>query len=306
MTEPASRTSCSAAPQDLQALITLASDFRWELDEALRFCALAGPLIERGTLDPKQLIGQRLTDWPAERLRETGTDAAMAAIRARQAFHELHCALPLIDGSLRWFALAGLPRFTPTQHFSGYQGVAADITAKLDEEAHYRHLAMHDALTGLPNRRLLADRVEQAIHQARRQGTRLAIMLVDLDHFKHINDRFGHAVGDRTLIALATALGRAVRQSDTVARLGGDEFVILLPRVGNAMDAVNVARKIIDHLAQTGPHLLTASAGLSLFPDHGVDLHNLLMQADQAMYRAKRDGGNGVRMAEPIAPERLR
>ena len=307
MTQPIPTQPCSAAPQDLQALLTLASDFRWELDEALRFSAISGPLVERGILNPQSLMSKRLTDWPEQHLREgSATEAALAALRAHKEFRDLQCAITLSDDTPRWFALSGLPRVAPGRPFCGYQGVATDITHRLDEEAHYRHLAYHDALTGLPNRRLFNDRVEQAINQARRQGTRLAVMLIDLDQFKLINDRYGHAAGDRTLIAVANSLRNTVRQSDTVARLGGDEFVAMLPRVGQAEDALRVARKMIDTLSQTGPHMLSVSIGTALFPDHGTDLHSLLMQADQAMYAAKRDGGRTARLALAVPLEQLR
>jgi len=295
-TQPA--PACSSATDDLAALLGLACDFRWEWDAALRFSALSGPPIDAGLITPAQLIGARVFDWPSHLLRDTALfGAARAAAHARQTFRSLHFALSLNDDTRHWFSLSGMPRFDAERHFTGYQGIAIDITHTLQEEERFRHLAYHDALTGLPNRRLFSDRLDQAIHQARRTGTRLALMMIDLDQFKRINDRWGHAAGDRALITVATALKRGLRQSDTLARLGGDEFIALLPRAGSDADTLRLARKLLDAIAGAGPFMQSASIGVSLFPDHGIDTQGLILRADQAMYVAKREGGHGVRMA---------
>jgi diguanylate cyclase (GGDEF)-like protein/PAS domain S-box-containing protein len=161
-------------------------------------------------------------------------------------------------------------------------------------------LAQHDGLTDLPNRMLLMDRVNQAIARARRNGTRAAVMYLDLDGFKRINDSLGHAVGDKVLQSIATRLLSCVRSSDTVSRMGGDEFVVLLSEISHAADASITARKIL--AALTSAHIvdeanlhITASIGLSTYPDDGEDADTLFKKADAAMYQAKETGRNNYR-----------
>ena len=161
------------------------------------------------------------------------------------------------------------------------------------------HQANHDALTGLPNRGLLNDRVAQALAQARRDDQHVALLFLDLDGFKFINDSFGHSFGDGLLCSVAARLATFVRESDTIARLGGDEFVILLPHLHHAEGALQVAAKVRDSfltpLLQEGRELhMSASIGISIFPQDGDSCDSLLKHADVAMYRAKAQGRNGV------------
>jgi diguanylate cyclase (GGDEF)-like protein/PAS domain S-box-containing protein len=159
------------------------------------------------------------------------------------------------------------------------------------------HLAKHDVLTDLPNRMLLTDRITQAISLAHRNGRKLAILFVDLDGFKHVNDSLGHAIGDELLQSVATRLTACVRHSDTVSRFGGDEFVVLLSEVTHAGDAAISAKKVLTTL--TAPHrvaqhelAVTASIGLSIYPADGQDAETLIKDADTAMYQAKQSGRN--------------
>jgi len=159
------------------------------------------------------------------------------------------------------------------------------------------HLARHDVLTNLPNRTLLDDRMAQAIALALRNGTRLAVLFVDVDGFKHINDSLGHAIGDALLQAVATRLLACVRGSDTVARRGGDEFVIVLSQLEHADAASLIAEKVLASVAVPtvlANHVLhvTASVGVSLYPDDGEEAEALLHAADAAMYHAKERGRN--------------
>ena len=163
--------------------------------------------------------------------------------------------------------------------------------------AQMAYVAEHDFLTGLPNRSLLTDRLAQAIALAQRHGKKLALMYLDLDHFKHINDSLGHAVGDQLLQSAAQRLQACVRDSDTVSRQGGDEFVVLLTEVEAAQDAALSAEKLIKTMAE--PHLIgghrlhvTLSIGISLYPDDGQDVETVVRQADIAMYHAKKSGRN--------------
>jgi diguanylate cyclase (GGDEF)-like protein len=157
------------------------------------------------------------------------------------------------------------------------------------------HLAQHDFLTDLPNRLLLKDRLTQAISLARRNHNQLAVLFLDLDGFKHINDSLGHAIGDKLLQSIAARLLGCVRKSDTVSRQGGDEFVILLSEVTHGADAAISAAKIITELKKAhrlGEHSLrvTVSIGLSTYPDNGEDAETLIKNADTAMYHAKQCG----------------
>lgn len=173
--------------------------------------------------------------------------------------------------------------------------VDIDISARQRNEETCRHQAQHDALTGLPNRLLLRDRLGLALAAARRQGSMLALLFLDLDHFKQINDTLGHPVGDLLLKEVAARLVRCVRGVDTVSRQGGDEFVILLADIGGIEQAAHVAGTILEALGQEfvlAPHRLTISVsiGISLYPSDGVEPDLLLSHADLAMYHAK-DGG---------------
>ena len=169
------------------------------------------------------------------------------------------------------------------------------------------HLAQHDILTDLPNRTLLNDRLTQAIGLARRHGDRLAVLFLDLDGFKHVNDSLGHVIGDKLLQSTAARLVTCVRSSDTVSRQGGDEFVLLLPKIRYAEDAAACAQKILASLA--APHDIihddlhvlhvTASIGISSYPDDGEDAEALLRCADTAMYHAKESGRNNYQFFKP-------
>jgi diguanylate cyclase (GGDEF)-like protein/PAS domain S-box-containing protein len=166
------------------------------------------------------------------------------------------------------------------------------------------YLAQHDFLTDLPNRMLLNDRLTQAIALARRHGHCLAILFLDLDRFKHVNDSLGHVIGDELLQSVARRLLRCVRSSDTVSRQGGDEFVVLLSEIQHADDAAASAQKILAALAaphEVANHQLhvTVSIGISIYPDDGLDAERLITSADTAMYHAKQAGRNHYQFFEP-------
>jgi len=176
----------------------------------------------------------------------------------------------------------------------------AEVFERMEAEQRVWHIAHHDALTGLPNRSLLHDRLDQALTQATRSEHRLAVMFLDLDRFKSVNDTLGHHVGDQLLMHVAERLREAVRAVDIVSRLGGDEFVVILPEIQDAGDATRVAQKIIAALAPPitleGSLLhATPSIGISIFPDHGSEAYGLMKHADTAMYHAKADGRNTFR-----------
>jgi len=167
------------------------------------------------------------------------------------------------------------------------------------------HSAEHDFLTGLPNRMLLNDRISQAIALATRHAKKIAVLFLDLDGFKHINDSLGHPIGDMLLQSIAERLVKCLRGSDSVSRQGGDEFVILLLEIDRAEDAAVTARRILQAVAQShaiGQHVLhvTASIGISVYPTDGLDADTLIKNADTAMYQAKENGRRSFRFFKPV------
>jgi|WetSurMetagenome_2_1015567.scaffolds.fasta_scaffold00064_51 diguanylate cyclase (GGDEF)-like protein/PAS domain S-box-containing protein len=192
--------------------------------------------------------------------------------------------------------------------FNGEQvfiGSLYEITERKMLEEAMRHEALHDPLTSLPNRILFCDRLNMAISKAEREKARVAVMFLDLDRFKNVNDTFGHNVGDMLLQSAAGVLNGCLRDSDSVARLGGDEFTALLSPVHNEEDIVKVARKILSSVNQrwiiAGHKLnITTSVGISVYPDDGMDAETLIRKADTAMYSAKAHGGNNIRLYSPF------
>jgi len=170
-----------------------------------------------------------------------------------------------------------------------------EITERKRAEETIKHLAYHDALTGLPNRRLFNDRLNLALAHTQRSQQKLAVMLFDLDHFKEVNDTLGHGVGDQLLQVVSERLTNLLRKGDTVARMGGDEFMLLLPEIAQMEDVAKVAQKILEALREPfgfdGYELhITTSIGIALYPDDGEDGDTLMKNADIAMYRAKDQG----------------
>jgi len=185
-----------------------------------------------------------------------------------------------------------------------YIGVFADISERKAAEERMQYLAHHDMLTGLPNRTLFSDRLQQGLVQAKRDKVHLALMFLDLDKFKPINDTYGHAVGDLLLQEVALRLQKCVRESDTVSRIGGDEFVVLLRSIEVEQDAKLVAEKMLNLLQQSfelkGHSLnISVSIGIAVYPEHGGDERALTRNADIAMYYAKASGRNNAKLFQP-------
>ena len=183
-----------------------------------------------------------------------------------------------------------------------YVAVFADITKRKQESDALEQLAFHDPLTGLPNRRLFEDRLENALARARRDSLRCALIAIDLDGFKAVNDDHGHDIGDKLLVAVADRMSCTMRASDTLARVGGDEFRIMIPSIKDDCDVLTVAQKF--HQAISKPYKFLgretpvgASLGVCIFPEHGASSSDLMKAADRAMYQAKDDGKGVIRMA---------
>lgn len=179
--------------------------------------------------------------------------------------------------------------------------VCTDIRQLKAQQAKLRHQAMHDVLTGLPNRRLFAEHLEKAIAASKRSGKRLAVIYIDLDGFKKVNDTCGHEAGDMLLREIARRLSSLIRESDTLARIGGDEFAVILPECGDDKMLVEVLARLVNHGAYTFNDLdVTLSLGAACYPDHSRDSTGLLILADQTMYGAKHSGKNRYRLADSL------
>ncbi len=229
-------------------------------------------------------------------LRETFADA----IATQRGWRNVVLRWRHRDGSYRTFESNASPLLDEAGQLVGFQGVDRDITERRQAEARIEFLAHHDVLTGLPNRVLLRDRFEQAAAHARRAQMRVAMLFIDLDHFKVVNDTLGHAAGDQLLQAVVTRLSHSTRDSDTISRQGGDEFILLLNDIPDLEAVERVATGILQHLAdpiEVGGHALnaTCSIGIAMFPDDGNDFDSLLQKADTAMYNAKDAGRNTYR-----------
>ena len=203
------------------------------------------------------------------------------------------------DGSLFWVEATGRA-LDMAQPQAGSIWIFTDISERKAAEERARYLAYHDTLTGLPNRSLAEDRLHLAVSAAEREGTKTALLVVDLDRFKTVNDSLGHSVGDRLLIEVAKRIKGCLRDTDTVCRQGGDEFLVLLPDLGEADACIAVLAKLAEKLAMPfdieGVELsTTVSVGIAVYPDDGSDLETLLKKADTAMYRAKEAGRNTYR-----------
>ncbi|MDZ4165866.1 MAG: PAS domain S-box protein [Smithellaceae bacterium] len=201
------------------------------------------------------------------------------------------------DGKTAFTEISASLRKNESGAPTGFRGIIRDTTERREKEQAIKQLVYYDPLTGLPNRRLLDDRFTLAMANIVRHKLRMAVMLMDLDNFKHINDTFGHDMGDLLLKDLGRRLLNLLRKGDTVARMGGDEFILLLPEIANRGDAETVARKILEDFRL--PFLLgektariSTSIGISLYPEHGTDMNSMMKYADQAMYKAKKAGKN--------------
>ena len=236
-------------------------------------------------------------------------EAYVYRLKQQYALSNVELRLRRKDGSLLW-VLENVSLLSDQYEGSlVMEGTAVDITDRKKAEDQIAFQAYHDALTGLPNRNLFSDRLSQALAHAARNNEGLAVLFLDLDHFKLINDTLGHSLGDWLLVRVAERLRRITREVDTVARLGGDEFIMLLPGVHASEDAARVAQKILATIDDPFQHenhelFVTTSVGISFFPGDGEDPETLIRSADNAMYRAKELGRNNYHLFSPALNQR--
>ena len=291
-----------------RSLSDLSSDWYWEHDAEGRFVQLAGDLSVNG-IPLSNVMGR--TRWEIGALNMTEADwaAHRAVLLAHQPFRDLELQRQRPDGTMHWISVSGVPVFDAQGALWGYRGVGRDITERKRVESQIEQLAFYDVLTGLPNRRLLVDRLQRATAAVARSGAQGALLFIDLDNFKDLNDTLGHDTGDQLLVQVAQRLQACVREADTVARFGGDEFVVLVEGLSaDGPHASAEAALVASHIATTlgkpyalgdTSHHSTPSIGIALFGQQTVSVDELLKHADLAMYQAKAAGRNTQRFFDP-------
>ena len=292
-----------------RSLTQLSSDWYWEQDAEFRFVRLDGnPYREAGVPDEMH-YGRTRWELPNTAVSEAQWREHRRQLEAHEVFHDFEMQRFAEDGRPVWVSISGEPIFDGEGRLTGYRGVARDITERKLAEAEIQRLAFYDELTGLPNRRLLMDRLEHAVNTCAREGSHGALLFLDLDNFKGVNDTMGHDWGDQLLVQVGGRISTSVRATDTVARLGGDEFVVVVQSLdadlqAAAAEAEAVAQKVLAALNQ--PYVVqgsevhsTPSIGIALFRDGQLPVQELLKRADLAMYQAKAQGRNTLCFFDP-------
>jgi diguanylate cyclase (GGDEF)-like protein/PAS domain S-box-containing protein len=287
-----------------RSLAEMSSDWFWEQDKELRFTYFSPGAQLRLAEQPEEALGKR--PWEVAFIEDVSAeqwDMHKRALLERTAFSDFVYRYHF-RGEIRYASVSGKPMFDAKGAFIGYRGIGKDITAQRANEARIHYLARNDELTGLANRSAFQEQLAHAIRQSHRHGRAIAVLFIDLDRFKNINDTLGHEAGDTLLKEVARRLTSCLRESDTLARWGGDEFVATLEEFDSANDVALIARRVLEMLAVPymvdGRELvITASVGISAYPEDGLDAQTLLKAADIAMYRAKEAGKNNFQYYSP-------
>ncbi len=284
----------------LQMLIDNIPDIIYFKDKKNRFIRVNKAKAEYSETTPEKMIGKTDFDFYPEK-------------EAKKCFADdnqvMESNVPLIDRIEKitfsdkresWLSTTKIPRYNEKGDVIGTMGISRDITRRKRAEEGLAYIATHDTLTGLPNRALFNDRLGMAITRAQREGKKVAVMMLDLDWFKRINDSLGHKVGDGLLQAVGSRLKDILRKTDTAARLGGDEFLLLLPEITRVEDTTKIAQKVLRTFQKpfaVGQEELniTTSMGIAVYPEHTEDAETLIRYADVAMYQVKKSGRNSYR-----------
>jgi diguanylate cyclase (GGDEF)-like protein/PAS domain S-box-containing protein len=279
-----------------RSLTELSSDWYWEQDTNLIFVDVEDPNAKSG-YRRDQLIGVTLQQLPKTEILSNSWSEYENLVAAKKPFRDLELRHLADNGEHIYLSLTGSPAYTEQGDFHGYRGIGRDITERKLSDERIQYLATHDNMTSLPNRFMFGNLLNLAIESARRHNRKLAVLFIDLDRFKNINDTLGHDAGDLLLKEMAIRLRDCLRASDVVGRLGGDEFVILIPEVEHAEHVSAVAQKVLSAVIHPvfvcGQECrVTASIGICLYPDDAQDEQALMKNADIAMYRAKEEGKN--------------
>ncbi len=299
----------------LRSLTEMSSDFFWETDAEHRISTRTESRreISESVFRQAPSVGLRRWEIPSTAPDEAGWKAHRDLLDAHLPFRNFEVTRPRSNGRIHHISVSGDPVFDADGHFKGYQGIGTDLTAQKAAESQIRNLAFYDPLTALPNRRLLMDRLKHAMATHSRHARKGALLFVDLDNFKTLNDTLGHDTGDLLLQQIANGLSACVREGDTVARLGGDEFVVMLEDLSESLvdaatQAKAVGEKILLALNKSYKlgnyeHHSTPSIGITLFGEADESLEEPLKRADLAMYQAKASGRNTMRFFDPQMQE---
>jgi diguanylate cyclase (GGDEF)-like protein/PAS domain S-box-containing protein len=298
------REALAEREQRFRDVVEASGEYVWETDAEWRYTYLSARIEAVLGYMRSELLGRTPREFMPLGEARALDEWFERNQREGQPFRDLVHRSISKSGKVVWQQVSGMPVRDAAGRLTGYRGTGADITARKQAEERIQYLATRDALTGLPNRTLLGDRAGQAILAAARRRGMLAVLLIDLDRFKLVNDSLGHRAGDALLCAVAERLANTLRRDDTLARLGGDEFVLLWDGLKSAQDAALVARRVQDVLQRPftieGRSLgVTASIGVALYPEDGRDFSELLKNAETALYDAKDGGRNGFRFFSP-------
>ncbi|MBU0779241.1 MAG: EAL domain-containing protein [Alphaproteobacteria bacterium] len=292
-----------ASEQRFRDVAEASSDWIWEIGSDYRITFVSGRFFDVTGLSARAVIGQPISKFLTPDRTATADCFENLELDGLAPIRDMRCRYSDITNQTRICRLSGKPLFHKTGTFMGYRGTASDITAEVEAQDIAEHLALHDALTGLPNRIFMAERLDQNLAKIRRHGGAVSVICLDLDHFKEVNDTLGHAAGDSLLKSVTKRLESTLRITDTLARLGGDEFVIVQSEAIQPSGAEVLCRRILQVISEPfeveGQNLyIGASLGVSLAPIDSLDPEQLLKNADVAMYRAKKDGRNSFRFFE--------
>ncbi len=286
-----------------RALTNLSSDWYWEQDAEFRFTRMESRHENKVEIE-ELLQGRRAWDAGFEIQHEGGWDAYRDLLASHESYRDVIMYRILDDGRPYYISVSGEPIFNKAGRLVGYRGVAREITDQKIAEERIQYLATHDGLTGLPNRVLFSHLLNGALTTAQRYQRSFAVLFIDLDRFKFINDTLGHEAGDMLLKEITARFKGVLRASDVIARLGGDEFVVLVQEMNDRIPAEAVARKLLDATIQPvtlfGQECrVTASIGIAMYPADGKDEKSLMKNADIAMYFAKEEGKNNSQFYSP-------
>lgn len=281
----------------LTSLVSLSSDWIWEQDATLQFNYVSDESRGSSGVDLSLLLGAALTDTSRFIVADEVRHAYLAAMASRAPFRDLTFGLRMQGSGELHFRLSGEPLFGAKQSLLGYRGVGADVTQSVMAERQLHHMARFDSLTGLANRTQFIERLNLALARAARAARSFAVLFIDLDRFKAVNDSLGHAAGDELLRTMAHRLTQLIRGADLVARLGGDEFVVLIEDIDDPTALRPLLQRLLGAIAEPITHQqrrfqVNGSVGISVYPSDGEDADSLLKNADAAMYLAKTRGRN--------------
>jgi len=305
------------------------ADDSWQMDESLVLNALRDNIADSiyfkdrhcrllwasrkmaltlGYEDPDEVIGKTDRELFGDEFGQKTMIDDLGVMETEQPIIGLVESRALPNGQINWTSTTKLPIHDESGAVIGLLGITREINELKRAEQDLQYHATHDILTSLPNRFLLLDRMEQTIRRARRNDALFAVLYVDLDDFKMINDHYGHDAGDQVLKQVAARLNASVRDSDTVARMGGDEFAVILDTITAPEDSMFVAQKIREKISEEFEMLaprtrITASIGISIYPKHGLSISPLMKAADHAMYKAKKKRNACVLFTPPQIPK---